>query len=92
MKLAPEGHADGLADAGLADTGRPHEAQDGALQVVLQLPDCQVLDHALLGLVQAVVVAVQVGARMRDVQVVRGVPAPWQLHHQLQVVPAGRNT
>ena len=53
------GARDGLAERGLADAGRTHEAQDRGLALRRQSPDRQVLDDPLLDLLQPEVVLVQ---------------------------------
>ncbi len=103
-ELATHGSGDADAQAGLAHSGRPHEAEDHAFplpadlvpQILLflrrftlalgpQLAHGQVLQDALLDLLQAVVVLVQDPAGVFDVQVVRCGHLPGQAHHQVQV-------
>ncbi len=84
-ELAPRGLGDALPERGLADARGAHQAEDGALHVVLQLPHGQVLEDALLHLVQRVVVAVELLAGVLDVQVVVGLLRPGQVGDPLQV-------
>src|SRR5690606_13933010 len=58
VELAPERASDGAAERGLTDTGRADEAEDRALLVLLELADGEVLDDALLDLLEAGVVLV----------------------------------
>ena len=58
-ELAPERARDAAAERRLADAGRADEAEDGALLVLLQLADGEVLEDALLHLLEAVVVLVE---------------------------------
>ena len=58
-ELAVRGAGDRAGERGLADAGRPDEAQDRTLRVVDQLAHGQELDDALLDLLEAVVVLVQ---------------------------------
>ena len=60
MECPAQGVSYGSPHASLAHTWRPHEAQDGSLEGVLELPDSQILYHSLLQLVQAVVVHIKV--------------------------------
>ena len=60
MKLPAERVGDRFADAGLAHTGRAHEAQDGALQIAFKLVNGQVLDTATLDLLKAIMIPVKV--------------------------------
>jgi hypothetical protein len=50
---------DRLAERGLADAGRADEAQDRALQLVRRALHGEILDDALLDLLQAVVIGVE---------------------------------
>ena len=61
---------DRLAERGLADAGRADEAQDRALHVALQLPHGQVLDDAILDLVEVVVVLVEDAARFDGIEAI----------------------
>src|SRR4051812_29313586 len=67
---------DGAAERGLADAGRTHEAEQGALHLVAELAHGQVLDDALLHLLEAVVVLVEDLLRLGQVEVVLGGLAP----------------
>ena len=58
-ELAAQGARDGAAERRLAHAGRPDEAQDRALEDGLQLQHGQVIEDALLHLLQIVVVLVQ---------------------------------
>ena len=58
-ELAARGLGDRLAERGLADAGRADEAQDRRLQPVDALLHREVLDDALLDLLEAVVVGVE---------------------------------
>ena len=55
---------DRLAERRLADAGRADEAEDRPLHVALELADGQVLDDALLDLVEVVVILVEHPARL----------------------------
>ena len=70
--LRPSARAIDLPSDGLAHAGRPDEAEQRALHLVLQLAHGQVLDDALLDLLQAVVVLVEDPLRLR-----RGRGCPW---------------
>ena len=73
------------AERGLADAGRPDEAEDRALLVLLELADREVLDDALLDLLEAVVVLVEDLAHLRDVHVVLVVCGPRQVEDPVEV-------
>ena len=64
-ELPRHGARDRLAERRLADAGRADEAQDRALHVAFQLPDRQVLDDALLDLVEIVVILVEHARALR---------------------------
>lgn len=68
VELAAQRLGHGPPHTRLADPGGAHEAQDGAFQVVLELPHGQVLQHPLLQLLHGVVVVVQEDAGRADVQ------------------------
>jgi hypothetical protein len=90
-ELAAHGAGDRLAERRLADPRRPDEAQDGLAPAVgrpsllLQPAHRQVLDDALLHLVQVVVVRVQDLARLLDVDLAASRHVPRQRDHQLEV-------
>jgi hypothetical protein len=85
VPYAAEGHShelpaerarDRLAERGLADAGRSDEAEDRSLQFSRELEHGDVLDDALLDLLQAVVVLVENALHFLDVDVVVGRDAP----------------
>ena len=84
--LASEGVGDALAERRLTHSGRAVEADDGRLHVPAQLEHGQVLDDALLHLLDAVVVAVEGVLGMGHVEVVVGKLVPRQPEQRLQVV------
>ena len=63
--LRPGGLGDRLAERRLAHAGRTDEAQDRRLQLVDALLDREVLDDALLDLLEAVVIGVEDLHRVR---------------------------
>ncbi len=67
MKLSAQGVSDGFSDAGFADTGRSHKAEDGTFQTVLQLAHCQVFNDAFLHFAQSVMILIQVTSEMSKV-------------------------
>ena len=92
-ELAPERVGDRLAERGLADPGRTDEGQDGARAAAvhrrqaalgLQLAHGQVLEDALLHVLQAVVVLVEDPRRLGDVEAVLGLDAPRELEHGVE--------
>ena len=84
-ELAIRGAGDGLAKRGLADAGRPDQAQDRSLQLVDALLHGEVFDDALLDLFQAVMVGIEHVHRgfqaLRDL----GLLAPRQVDQGLDV-------
>ena len=69
-ELAAHGPRDALAERRLADAWRPDEGQDGAADGVRQGAHREVLEDALLDLLQAVVVLVEDAGGLLDVEVV----------------------
>ncbi len=76
---------DRLPERGLADAWRADEAEDRPLHVALQLPHGQVLDDALLDLVEIVVILVEHAARLARIEAVFGRDAPRDLEDPLDV-------
>ena len=72
LELASQRPGDRAAEARLADPGRADEAEDRPRRVGLQLAHRQVLEDALLDLLEVVVVGVEHLARVGDVEVVLG--------------------
>ncbi len=61
------GPRDGLAERGLADAGRAHEAQDRRLALRGQLAHGQIFHDALLDLFEAEMVLLKYAARLGDI-------------------------
>ena len=76
---------DGPAEAGLAHARRAHEAEDRPLDVGLHLADGQVLEDALLDLLQVVVVVVQDLLGLDEVDLGLRALAPGQRHQPVEV-------
>ena len=89
-ELAAQGAGDGPPEARLAHAGRAHEAEERPLRLLLELAHRQVLDDALLDLLEAVVVLVEDPLRLLEVEVVLGGLAPGQRHHPVEPVAQGR--
>jgi len=70
-ELTPERPRDGLADRRLAHTGRADEAEDGTAHRVGELVHRQVLQDALLDLLEPVVVAIEDLLRFCQVELLR---------------------
>ena len=84
-ELATHGPRDGLAERCLAHTRRPQEAEDGTLGVLHQAPDRQVFENPLLDAVEVVVVLVQNGPGVLDVEVIVALGLPGQIEDPLHV-------
>ncbi len=90
LELAPQGPRDGPAQAGLAHPRRTHKAQNRPLHVRLQLQHAQVVQDAVLHLLQLVVVLVQNLLGLADVDLRSGAPGPGQNGQPLDVVARQR--
>ena len=84
-ELAAERARDRLAERRLADAGRPHQAQDRPLLAGRQLAHRQVLEDALLDLLEVVVVGVEDLARLLEIEAVLGLLRPGQLDQPFEV-------
>ena len=76
---------DGLAERGLADAGRADEAEDRALHVAFELADREVLDDALLDLVEIVVIFVEHAPCFDRIEAILGDLVPRQLEDPLDI-------
>src|SRR5207249_2766158 len=87
-ELAPQRTRDGLAKRRLAHARRAHEAKNRSLHSRLKLLHRQVIEDALLHLLQIVVVLVENLVRLHDVdfRAARGL-APRQRSHPFQICP-----
>ena len=85
MNFRPSDARDRPAQRRLADAGRPDQAQDRPLLVALQLAHRQVLEDALLHLLEVVVVRVQDVARFLDVELVLRRDRPGQFDQPLEI-------
>src|SRR5262249_16310244 len=86
-ELAPERARDRLPERCLADTRGADEAEDRTADVPLQLRNGQVLDDAVLDLVEVVVVLVENAPRLLEVQVVLGRLVPGKREDPVEVRP-----
>ncbi len=84
-EAAPGGPRDGATEGRLAHTGRPDETQDGPTLVGAELAHGDVLEDALLGALEAVVILVEHAARFSDVEPIRRRLAPRQVRKPLDV-------
>ncbi len=87
IKLTSQGARDGLAQRGLTHAGRPHEAQDGPADFLLQFHHGQMLQNAFLHVGQVVVVFIQDALGLVDVDIVFGGLVPGQAHEPVQISP-----
>ena len=84
-ELASQRARDRLAERGLADAGRPDQAEDRPLLARSELAHRQVLEDALLHLLEVVVIGIEDLARLIEVQAILGALRPGQLHQPLEV-------
>ena len=84
-ELASHRARDRLAERRLADARRTDEAEDRAGQLLLELADREILDDAILDLVEIVVIFVENRARRFDVDVIGGLGVPRQRHEPIEV-------
>ncbi len=84
-ELAPQRAGDGAAERGLADARRADEAEDRALALGVELAHRQVLEDALLDLLEVVVVLVEDRAGVFQVEVVLAVQAPGQTGQPVEI-------
>jgi hypothetical protein len=89
-ELAPGRARDALAERGLADSRRPDQAQDRRLHLVDALLHREVLEDAVLDLVEAVVVLVEHLRRERQVLLDLGLLRPRQVDQRVDVVADDR--
>ena len=85
LEMTAQGPGDGAAQRGLAHAWRAGEAEDGALGLGIELAHAEEFQDAVLDLVQTVMVLVQDGLGMGDVQAVAGKLLPRQFHQPVQI-------
>src|SRR5882724_10063194 len=85
-ELPAGGTRDRLAERGLAHAGRPDQTEDGPLGVADQALHREVLEDALLHLLEAEVVVLEDLLRLFDVELVLGVLVPGQGDQPVDVV------
>ena len=90
LELAAQGPRNRPAQAGFAHARRSHEAQDRSLHVRLQLQHAQVIQNAVLHLLQLVVVLVQNLLRFANVDLRARTLGPGQHRKPLDVVARQR--
>ena len=84
-ELAPHGARDRAAERGLADAGRPGEAENRAARVAAQLAHAEVLEDAILDAAEVGVVLVEDRLRIGEVEAIRRFVRPGELHHPVEV-------
>ena len=89
-ELATRRPRDALGQRGLADARRADEAEDRAFDLFDQGLDGQILDDALLGLLEPVVVFVEDRLGVDDLELVAGLVLPGQREHGVDVVADDR--
>ncbi len=75
-ELPAGGAGDGAPERGLADAGRADEAEDGALDLGVELADREELEHALLDLLEPVVILVEDALGAHDVELLLAALVP----------------
>ena len=86
-ELAVHRPGDALAERRLADAGRPDEGEDRAADLVRERAHREVLEDALLDLLEAVVVLVEDAGGFLDVELVVGRDVPGQADQPVHVGP-----
>ena len=86
-ELAAHGLRDALAQRGLAHAWRADEGEDGAPDGVRERAHREVLEDALLDLLQAVVVLIEDARCLLDVQLVLAGHVPGQAHEPVDIGP-----
>jgi hypothetical protein len=84
-ELAAHRAGDRSAERRLADTRRPHQAENGSVEPLDERQHADVVEHALLHLVETVVVLVEDAPRVGDVEHVVRSLAPRQRRDPVQV-------
>ena len=84
-ELAAHGPGDRLAERGLADAWRSGEAQDRRLAFGRELAHGQILDDALLDLLEAEMIGVEHAPRLGDVDRLRLGQRPGQLDQRVEI-------
>ena len=80
-KLATESLSYRLTQRGLTNSWRAIEAEDGGLQVALELNYSEVLQEALLDLLEAEVILVKLLAHKVEVESILRNLIPWKVEH-----------
>ena len=76
---------DGLAERRLTDAWGSDEAEDRPLHVSFELTDREILDDALLDLVEIVVILVENPARLDRIETILGALVPRHLEHPVEI-------
>jgi hypothetical protein len=85
-EFAVEGTSDGTAQRGLSDTWRTDEAENRSFHFrAAQFANCEVLENALLDLLESVVIFVEDLTGAAEVMVVRGHHTPGQSRHPIEI-------
>ena len=76
---------DGLAQRGLAHTGRANQTEDGALELVHPRLHRQIFEDAILDLLKAIVIGIQHLLRLAQVFLDLGARLPRHLYHPVHI-------
>ncbi len=85
-ELAIGGSRDGLPERGLADAGRTDQTQDRTLELLHPLLHGEILDDALLDLLESVVVGLEDFFRFDEVVADFGAFLPWNADEPVDVI------
>ena len=82
-----QGRGNGVSERGLPHSRRANKTEDRALHVALELAHRQIFEDALLDLLEVVMVRIQHLPGPGQVHIVRGLTAPGEFQHPLQIGP-----
>ena len=85
LEAPAHGAGDGLPEGGFADAGRANETQDRRFRSRVQLHDRQRLENAFFDVLEPVVIFVENGLGVGEVEIVVGAGMPRQLCDQFQI-------
>src|SRR5690554_1936430 len=85
LELQPQRLGNTLAERSFAHTRRPHEAENGAAALRIELAYREILENAAFDLVEPVVLGVEYAACLGDIDVLLRERTPRQLDHPVKV-------
>ena len=90
-KLSASRPGDGTSEGCLPNPRRPHETKNRSLELLNQLVNCEILQNALFGLLQPIMIIIENFLRLREVQIFGGAFIPRKIQAPIHIIANNRS-